>query len=302
MLRGNNRKLIFNNSDNYLLFLKLLQEAIAKLGFLVHSYCLMPNHVHMIIEVRNMPLSKIMHHLASRYAKLYNHLYSKIGHLFQGRYKALLVHDENHLLDLCRYIHLNPVAAKMVDTPEEYRWSSHSTFSNPLKGTWVTTSLILSSLEKRTKGLINYQTFIHDGLDDIEPPSKSNSTDENVWDVDDYFIESLNANKNLNEQPKFTLAQIVQAVCYELKISEACLSAPGKSQTISRARAFIILLSREYGIAENNQLTRMFGRHIATISNLATRYTEKLASDYALKKMFANIKANLEQITNVQNG
>jgi putative transposase len=126
--RGNNRRKIFRSHDDYLKFTRLLQRQKSKLPFYLYAYCLMPNHVHLLIEMQDDRISRIMQRLLTSYSQYYNRRYKKIGHLFQGRYKSILCQTDRYLGELVRYIHLNPVRAKIVKRPEDFEYSGHRAY------------------------------------------------------------------------------------------------------------------------------------------------------------------------------
>ncbi len=121
MLRGNDgQNIFFSDSDRCVMCL-LLQEGKERYGHWIHAFCFMRNHIHLLIQVGEIPLSKIMQNVAFRYAQRINRKTKKIGHLFQGRFKAILIEERSYFIKLLRYIHLNPVRAKIVNSPENYR-------------------------------------------------------------------------------------------------------------------------------------------------------------------------------------
>ncbi|HEU4387813.1 MAG TPA: transposase, partial [Blastocatellia bacterium] len=113
---------------DYLKFLALLQSHKARRPFYLYAYCLMPNHVHLLVEMLDEPISRVMHGLLTAYSQYHNRKYKKIGHLFQGRYKAILCQTDRYLGELVRYIHLNPVRARMVARAEEFEYSGHRAY------------------------------------------------------------------------------------------------------------------------------------------------------------------------------
>jgi len=123
--RGNNRQEIFLNSSDYQDFLTCLRIIQERYPFTLYAYVLLPNHFHLLLETKEVTLSRIMLSLLTRYVKLFNQRYRRVGHLFQGRYKAILCQKDAYLLELVRYLHLNPVRAKLVNSPSEWFWSSH---------------------------------------------------------------------------------------------------------------------------------------------------------------------------------
>lgn len=123
--RGNARQDIYRSDADRQQFLKVLSEVIARFNWLCHGYCLMTNHYHLLIETIDPNLSLGMRQLNGQYTQRFNRTHSRVGHVFQGRYKSILVEKDAHLLELCRYIVLNPVAAGMVEKPEQWPWSSY---------------------------------------------------------------------------------------------------------------------------------------------------------------------------------
>lgn len=165
--RGNERKEIFRDVTDYELFLKTLKESAEFFTVRVHSYCLMPNHLHLLLETRQPNLSKFMQRLLGVYTTRFNRKRKRYGHLFQGRYKALVVDKDSYLLELTRYIHLNPVKAGLAESPEDYAWSSMRAF---LKGPseFPYTQFILESFRSTT----DYKHFILSGLPISKDPIK----------------------------------------------------------------------------------------------------------------------------------
>jgi putative transposase len=126
--RGNNRQLIFGIEGDYQKMLSLLTLVKSKLPFFLYAYCLMPNHLHLLVERQVSSVGAVMHRLLGGYSKYYNRKYGRVGHLFQSRYKGILCQSDQYLAELVRYIHLNPVRAKMVRKPAAYRFSSHCAY------------------------------------------------------------------------------------------------------------------------------------------------------------------------------
>lgn len=124
--RGVEKRLIFLDSADYEHYTATQGRAIAKLGASLIAYCLMPNHVHLAIKVGAVPLSRIMHRILACHALTFNEKYRRVGHLFQGRHSAFLITHERYLQNLIRYIHQNPVRAKLTERAKDWRWSSCS--------------------------------------------------------------------------------------------------------------------------------------------------------------------------------
>ena len=124
--RGRNKSNIFHTPSDFELFLKIIGESNTKFEAIIHSYCLMDNHYHLLIETPNANLSKIMHFISQKYVMRYNYFKECDGSLFKGRYKAILVEKDTYLVELNRYIHRNPI--NLVDNLRDYKWSSYPSY------------------------------------------------------------------------------------------------------------------------------------------------------------------------------
>ncbi len=126
--RGNHRQPTFLSDDDYRAYLGRLATYQKRYGVILYAYCLMPNHVHLLIEMSGSPLSKFMQGVQQSYTQRFNRVYGKVGHLFQGRYKAIVCERDEYLMTLIRYIHLNPVRAGLVHDAAAYPYSGHTAY------------------------------------------------------------------------------------------------------------------------------------------------------------------------------
>ena len=127
MHRGVRRTEIFSDETDYQVFLEILKVALDKYQCKIHAYSMMTNHIHLLLETSEDEIGRFMKCLSERYAMYFNHKYQYRGHLFESRYKSCLVKEDSYFLQTSRYIHLNPVKARIVVKPEDYRWSSYQT-------------------------------------------------------------------------------------------------------------------------------------------------------------------------------
>lgn len=160
--RGNNKKKIFINTYDYEKFLQYLLIAKDKFKFYICAYCLMSNHYHLLIKTSQPNLSKIMHYINTSYTAYYNRKKDKIGHLFQGRYKSLVVDGDSYFLELTRYIHLNPVKAKIALSPDTYRWCSFKGYMRSGVDGIIDRDVIDQYFRIKAK---NYRKFVLAGID-----------------------------------------------------------------------------------------------------------------------------------------
>jgi REP element-mobilizing transposase RayT len=164
--RGNERKPIFKDNPDRELFLNTLAQVTQRFHWLCHAYCLMDKHYHLVVETPDGNLSKGMRQLNGVYTQAFNRRYRRVGHLFQGRFKGILVQKDSHFLEVCRYVVLNPVRAKAVKHPREWTWSSYrATAGQSSKLRWLTVDEILSHFGQRHgPAQEKYRKYVIEGI------------------------------------------------------------------------------------------------------------------------------------------
>jgi putative transposase len=165
--RGNERKAVFKNDSDRTLFLDTLAQVSKRFHWICHAYCLMNNHYHLVIETPDGNLSKGMRQLNGVYTQAYNKRYGRVGHLFQGRFKGILVQKDSHLLEVCRYVVLNPVRAKTIKHPRLYQWSSYrATAGTAQAHPCLTADKILSHFgQRKLVAQEKYRDFVKNGIE-----------------------------------------------------------------------------------------------------------------------------------------
>ena len=154
--RGNNYQAIFFERENYLHFLRLIRQYLVSQNIVVLAYCLMPNHYHFLVECDRASLSKAMQIASIAYTKGINKRFNRVGALFQGKYKAALVYSDEYLVHLVRYIHLNPVKAGLVESAQEWEFSSYCEYAGVRRGTLPKLEMIRSLFDSE----MQYQSFL----------------------------------------------------------------------------------------------------------------------------------------------
>lgn len=166
--RGNERRVIFKDDDDRTEFLERLEKAIEETGCECHAWVLMPNHFHLLIKTGDKPLSKLMGSLQTGYAIYFNAKYKRRGHLYQNRYKSILCQEDSFYMELLRYIHLNPIRAKILENItqlDKYPWTGHSTIMGKTKRKWQSINSVVMWFNKnKTKALLEYKEFIKQGM------------------------------------------------------------------------------------------------------------------------------------------
>ncbi len=167
MNRGRGRQHIFHGDDYFSAFLSTLEQAHQRFGLQILSYCLMSNHYHLLVKTPEANLGRAMRHINGQYTQMYNRLRNKDGSLFRGRYKAILVEQDSYQLQVSRYIHRNPIDAKMIEQLEDYRWSSYPSYvrKQPTPD-WLFQSEIYQQLAVKSRQRERYRAFVETGVDE----------------------------------------------------------------------------------------------------------------------------------------
>lgn len=298
MLRGNGGQDIFFSSADRHHFYLLLQEGIERYKNRIHAFCLMTNHVHLVIQVGEISLSRIMQNVTFRYARYINTKKKRNGHLFQGRYKALLIDGDSYLLELVRYIHCNPVRAFLTRIPEGYQWSSHNAYLGKKSISWLTTDLVLSQFsgqEKKAREL--YEKFMQEGIAEAQRPELCSGMYESRILGDEGFSKKVVALAAEKWERTWTLSQIIEAVCLSYGIERESLMSPGKKQPGAEARALVAYLVQEKGHLLLTGLGKLVNRDPAALSRAAGRIRERLQEqeNSALADKLLSVKDKLSR-------
>ena len=297
MLRGNAGQAIFFTDEDRSHLYRLIDEGVERFGHRGHAFCLMDNHIHLAVQVADSPLSKSMQNLAFRYARWINRRKGRMGHLFQGRYKAVLVDANSYLLELCRYIHLNPVRAKLVKKPEAYPWSGHRAYLGKEKLPWLTTEWVLSQFSERLgTARLRYAGFVDEGTEEGRRDEFHRGIYEGHLLGDDRFIARVHRKLGRKIEHAPSLKEIVAVVCKETRVREDGLLAPGKQRQAARTRVLVGLLATEFGSATLTEVSRYLGRDPATLSNGFRTMKERMTKEKDLKRSVDGIREKLIKI------
>lgn len=294
MLRGNGGQNIFFDDDDHHHFYLLLQQGIARHGHRIHGFCLMSNHVHLAIQVGEEPLAKIMQNLSFRYTRWVNQKQKRIGHLFQGRYKAVMVDRDAYLLELVRYIHLNPVRAKLVRQPQNYAWSGHRAYLGQEALPWLTTDWVLGQFSTRlATSRKRYEAFLHEGRSEGRRNEFhcGGDNDQRILG-DDRFAERM-LNIPCAPVTHITLDKLIKITCHEYQLTESDLASASRSHRASEARCVIGWLAQKSGQITLTEVGKRFGRDVATLSH----GVQRLGLTAKTSKMLAKRLVDLNNAT-----
>lgn len=292
MLRGNFRQEIFSNNADREYFFSLLEKATITFECKIHLFCLMTNHIHLVIEVKRIPLSKIMQTISSTYSRYYNKRLDRTGHLFQGRYLEKLIHNEQYLLVLCFYIHQNPIKAKMVSELNHYPWSSHQSYSGINKIPWLTTDYINDLIKKKSENeRSSYQSFLK------EMKNKSDNTDYYQIDKNGFLIIQDSITVRLNTTQTIHLVhmplnKLAEIICSILGVNIEEISSGGKQFELLRARSLIAYFAHYYAHYHLNEIAFLFDCHAKSVS----RTMHKALASPKIKKLIPMIEYQLTRL------
>jgi len=214
--RGNNREPIFLSEEDYHAFLDRLARFLPQLGCRLHAYCLMGNHLHVLLETRHANLSRVGQRLFASYTLWFNRHHRRVGHVLQGRFKSFLVEQDAYLVQLSRYIHLNPVKARLVRKPEQYRWSSMRNYlPTGRHDPWVHTATTLAYFHGNRQ---RYVAYVYEGLKETFEPRPI----AQAYLGSEAFVEKMEAQRERNtEQPDDQHDRTASTRLVE-KLSKAC--------------------------------------------------------------------------------
>jgi putative transposase len=186
--RGDRRKTIFTDDIDRGYWLEVLELVCKRFNFVVHAYCQMGNHYHLMVETIEGNLAQGMRQLNSLYSQKFNRRHKFVGHVFQGRYKGILVHKESYLLELSRYVVLNPVRGCLVNAPGDWRWSSYNaTLGHCTAPEWLEVDWILSQFGSDREGA--RQSYVRFVLAGVGKSSPLRETQHQIILGDATFVE-----------------------------------------------------------------------------------------------------------------
>jgi len=291
--RGNERQDIFKNDSERIKFLSYLESATERYGATIHVYCLMNNHYHILLETPLGNLSQIMRHINGAYTTYFNVKRQRSGHLFQGRYKAIVIDADEYAAELSRYIHLNPVRVGIVDRPEQYRWSSYRCYVGKEKiPKWLKLNFILGYFGKRRSiAQKKYHEFVN-SLVDKEYKSPLTDTvastilggSDFVKDLKDKYLTSQKLDRNLpalRELSKASTTEIIK------EVNSIFAKDP------SLAKKIAIYLCHKYSARTLKEIGTHFGVGESGVSQASRRVELALQQDKKLREKIKHISEGL---------
>lgn len=296
ILRGNSRQdIFFEDQDRYRFFL-LVQEGVERFGHRVLAFCLMTNHIHLAIQVGNVPLSRILQNLSFRYTRWINWRQGRVGHLFQGRYKAFVVDGDAYLLELVAYLHLNPVRIGLVRDAGAYPWSSHRAYLGRETIPWLDTDFVLGQFSRKvTKARELVGEFVAGKNEEGHRKEFHGQEGSDSRFVGaDGFVEEILRREDLLPERKPDAVAILTCVAKLYNLTVADLAAPGQKRLPSEGRMLAAWAVREFSDSSLAELGQMVGREASAMSAAATRFEVRQRQESRLSEMAQRLTKELE--------
>jgi hypothetical protein len=232
----------------------------------------MTNHVHMAIQAGTDPLARFMAFLASNYARFVNRKTGRPGHLFERRYRAILVQQHSYLKELLRYIHMNPMRAHMVEDLADYPWSSHHAYLQEAGAPWLTVDCLLQLFGATLPAARHcYSQFIgQEQSAAMLGLLRQGAAEDDRLIGDDAWVKTVLGKQN-SLGMKTTLDELVQGACQRHNVTESMLSSSSRKRAYSNIRAEIALAATEQRIASVTEVARRFGRAHSGLSRAMNR-------------------------------
>jgi REP element-mobilizing transposase RayT len=302
--RGNERKDIFFDNEDKATFLGIIEDYHDRFGILIHAFVLMDNHYHLILETPQGNLLKIMHGINAGYTGYFNRRHGRSGHLFQGRYKGILVEKESYLLQLSCYVHLNPMRARIVETPEHYAWSSYPSYIGKGKEyRWVEYSWVLTFFDRdKAQARRKYRQQVEEAsLTGLESPARK--VHGRVILGSEGFVEEIKqrlSGKLLSAEiperkrllrtikPEDVLSLVAEAFGTDL---ESILGKRSRANTARKAAIYFV--QRHCGLT-NYEVGRFFGGiHYSAVTKAATRFLEEAKGDGKQARLIESLEVKI---------
>lgn len=301
--RGNEKKRIYFSKSDYEKFKYYINKARDKYKFLLHGFVLMINHYHLIIETPHANLNKIMHYINSSYTNYVNRKMKRSGHLLQGRYKAILIDQDSYLLELSRYIHLNPVRAGLVARPEDYPYSSYVDCIDHRKDELVCRDLIWQMISKNKKEAIaHYKRFVEDAVGETLDNPLQKIHGGAIAGGDLFFKKVLCRLKNVDLdkgdisnrrelKSQYGPEEIIEKVSTAFNVDRSGVVS-GK---VENCKAMAIYLIKKYTGLSNREIGYILGNlSYSGVSKAYRRFEEKVERDSRLKGKIREVMSNVK--------
>ncbi len=301
--RGNNRQVLFRDAGDYQEYLARVKAGLLRHNIRCYAYCLMPNHVHLLLEPGATPVSRLMQGLQGAFAQYVNRRYRRVGHQFQGRFRAILCEKDSYLVELVRYLHLNPVRAGLARSPEAWRWSSHGAYRGSAVGEVPLERMpVLGQFHRNAvRAQRAFARFIQEGLGMGHRQEFYELWEQRVLGEQAFAEETLVPRRDVPAPPlSASVEEILAAVAEDTGIPAARLAAAGRARGPAHARAVVAYLARELAHLPLTTVAQVVRRDPVTLSHAVRRLERMLDQTPELRKRVDRIARHLRQTMKLQ--
>jgi len=279
--RGNERRALFRGDADRREYLELVARCREKFRFQLLAYCLMTNHVHLAIRTGAEPLSRIMARLHSIYAERFNRRHDRVGHLFQGRYKAFLVRDDRYLSALLRYLHRNPVSARVVSRASDYPWSSDRFLRRGKGPAWLDVDSLLALLDGSRRAAMRRYAALVDGNESASGEDACEAMERAATSSRIAEVEPTGAHDPTRHQIR--LDALLEIVASECGLSLADLLSRSRGGEVADARCRGAYLARRLFRIPVRRFALRLHRDDSSFARPLARLEVRLDRDHALR-------------------
>lgn len=287
--RGNEQKDIFKSRRDREQFLSYLESSVTRYGARVHAYCLMTNHYHLLLETPEGNLPEVMRHINGAYTNYYNTKRKRAGHLFQGRYKAILIEADEYMMELSRYIHLNPVRCGLSEKPEAYLWSSYMDYVGTRPApSWLCTDMV----KERFGDSKSYRQFVEEILGkEYESPLQQTAASTLLGS--ESFVQEIMACHLDGKQVERDVPAI-RELSKSRKIEMILENVRGICGDVRLEQKVGIYLTHRHSGARLKELSAYFDKKDTAIAQTTRRLKSEMAGDAKLKMMVESLEKKLK--------
>ncbi len=302
MSRGVGKGEIFHNNDDYIRFLSYLEKAVEKFRIEIFAFVLMTNHYHLLLRTTEPNISKVIQWIQTSYSIFYNLKHRRSGHLFQGRFKAILVEDESYWINLSLYIHLNPVRARIIDDVSKYEWSSyHDYIYSKKKNSWLDSDAVLKEYGEEKKGSKReYRKLLREisgkekeFLEDLKYGAILGSEEFIAWAQKKFIDHTGKKDSELLLKKQVSdsgiLNKVIEEIVSSYKIEKEDLLTRKRRIPVEARDAGMYILKTKTGL-KNREIGDVFGVSESAVNKAAQRIGDQIRKQ-------KHLKARIDKIT-----
>ncbi|MGI9533526.1 MAG: helix-turn-helix domain-containing protein [Thermodesulfobacteriota bacterium] len=303
--RGNRRDNIFLSDNDKEVFIEKLNETLNKYSIICYAYCLMDNHYHLFIKTPKGNISEGMHHLNTSYTNWFKAQHKILGVIFQGRYKSILVDEDNYAVHLTAYIHLNPVRAEVVKKPEQYIWSSHLEYLGKKKSLDnMDIDFVLNQFNRdNKKAREQYVSFVRDNKDMENPAIKTYKSiaigNEKYLKKIEEMVRNIGRKREIKETKNignYSSDNIINVIAKRFNLNDDEVINKKRDNIYRKLAMYIV---RKYTELSLNEIGKIFFMDYSAVSQACKRFEENTNKDKKLYRMKESVVRDL-QMSNVE--